>query len=267
MAFLSVGSSAPAPSSAKGGRGNHKKKSVSFSKKAGLTLSVARIRKQLRAGKYATRFGVGAPVYLAAVLEYMCTEVLELAGKAAHDNKFKRVTPRFIMLAMRNDAELNKFLGRGVHISQGGSLPAIHDSLLRKKKLPKSDDEKAAARLEREAAKEELAKTEAAEKVEKAEKAAAKKAAAVNKAASATAKKSTKLSKPTSAVAKKKKKKTSSAVPTKKTTVARPADGSIRVTRDDDEADEADEADQADQANQADYDSEADGSVIAGDGE
>ncbi|KAI3715224.1 hypothetical protein L6452_22196 [Arctium lappa] len=31
----------------------------------------------LKAGKYAERVGVGAPVYLAAVLEYLATKVLE----------------------------------------------------------------------------------------------------------------------------------------------------------------------------------------------
>jgi len=48
-------------------------------KKAGLQFPVGRIGRYLRQGKYATRMGAGAPVYLAAVLEYLCAEILELA--------------------------------------------------------------------------------------------------------------------------------------------------------------------------------------------
>ena len=89
----------------KGGRGE--KKTTSSSAKAGLQFPVGRIGRYLRQGKYATRMGAGAPVYLAAVLEYLCAEILELAGNAARDNKKARIVPRHITLAVKNDEELN----------------------------------------------------------------------------------------------------------------------------------------------------------------
>ena len=66
------------------------------SKKAGLTFPVGRTQSLLKSGRYSSRVGKGAPVYLAAVLEYLCAEMLELAGNASRDNKKKRITPRFL---------------------------------------------------------------------------------------------------------------------------------------------------------------------------
>ena len=59
----------------KGGRGKGGKSTTS-SAKAGLQFPVGRIGRYLKQGKYATRMGAGAPVYLAAVLEYLCAEIL-----------------------------------------------------------------------------------------------------------------------------------------------------------------------------------------------
>eukprot|EP00993_Chasmostoma_nieuportense_P006158 NODE_6773_length_501_cov_15.411765_g6607_i0.p1 GENE.NODE_6773_length_501_cov_15.411765_g6607_i0~~NODE_6773_length_501_cov_15.411765_g6607_i0.p1 ORF type:complete len:133 (+),score=29.82 NODE_6773_length_501_cov_15.411765_g6607_i0:48-446(+) len=102
------------------------------SKKAGLTFPVGRTHSLLKSGRYATRVGKGAPVYLAAVLEYLCAEMLELAGNACRDNHKKRINPRFLTLAIRNDEELNKLLS-GVTIAAGGVLPNIQQVLLKKK--------------------------------------------------------------------------------------------------------------------------------------
>eukprot|EP00798_Chlamydomonas_sp_ICE-L_P015640 gene15640-biopygen24665 len=117
-----------------GGRGG--KKALSRSSKAGLQFPVGRIARFLKKGKYAERVGAGAPVYLAAVLEYLCAEVLELAGNAARDNKKTRIVPRHVQLAIRNDEELSKLLG-SVTIANGGVLPNIHSVLLPKKSAKK----------------------------------------------------------------------------------------------------------------------------------
>merc|ERR1711862_664290 len=118
--------------SGRGKGGKAKAKSKSRSARAGLQFPVGRIHRMLRKGQYAERVGAGAPVYLAAVMEYLAAEVLELAGNAARDNKKTRIIPRHLQLAIRNDEELSKLLA-GVTIAQGGVLPNIQAVLLPKK--------------------------------------------------------------------------------------------------------------------------------------
>jgi len=117
----------------KGGRGKTSgaKKSQTRSSKAGLQFPVGRVGRYLKKGRYAARVGSGAPVYLAAIMEYLTAEILELAGNAARDNKKARIVPRHFQLAVRNDEELNKLFGN-VTIAQGGVLPNIHSVLLPK---------------------------------------------------------------------------------------------------------------------------------------
>ena len=116
--------------SSTGGKAGADGKSISRSSKAGLQFPVGRIHRLLKKGNYAQRVGAGAPgawqsdahrqtltqlitrvVYLAAVLEYLAAEILELAGNAARDNKKQRIIPRHLQLAIRNDEELHKLLG------------------------------------------------------------------------------------------------------------------------------------------------------------
>ncbi|XP_051124491.1 histone H2A.1 [Andrographis paniculata] len=115
-----------------GRRGGERKKSIPKSVKAGLQFPVGRIARFLKKGRYARRVGSGAPIYMAAVLEYLAAELLELAGNAARDNKKGRIIPRHVQLAIRNDDELGKLL-QGVTIANGGVLPNINPVLLPKK--------------------------------------------------------------------------------------------------------------------------------------
>ncbi|MGB1601259.1 MAG: histone-like protein, partial [Promethearchaeia archaeon] len=102
--------------------GGPREKSKTRSSRAGLQFPVGRIHRLLKAAAPQCRIAGGAAVYLAAVMEYLTAEVLELAGNAARDNKKQRIVPRHLQLAIRNDEELNKLLG-DVVISQGGVVP------------------------------------------------------------------------------------------------------------------------------------------------
>lgn len=115
------------------GRGGKKKKALSKSAKAGVLFPVARMQRYLKRDTHHFRIGSGAPVYMAAVIEYLTAEILELAGNAARDNKKGRVTPRHILLAVANDEELHRLLAN-VTIAAGGVLPKIHPELLTRKR-------------------------------------------------------------------------------------------------------------------------------------
>uniref|UniRef100_A0A7S3DG10 Histone H2A n=1 Tax=Palpitomonas bilix TaxID=652834 RepID=A0A7S3DG10_9EUKA len=108
-----------------------KKASTTRSSKAGLTFPVGRIHRLLKQWAFRNgRVGGTAAVYAAAVLEYLCSEVIELAGNAAQDMKVKRVAPRHLQLAIRGDEELDHLIK--ATISGGGVVPYIHKFLLNK---------------------------------------------------------------------------------------------------------------------------------------
>jgi histone H2A len=112
----------------KGAKG---KKSVQKHHRAGLTFSSARCRKYLKDSKI--RVGEGAPIYLAAVLEYLCAEILELAGNVSRDNKAVTVTVtvRHIFLAISGDEELALLMKiLNVEFCGSGVRPFIHPELL-----------------------------------------------------------------------------------------------------------------------------------------
>ena len=66
----------------------------------------------------------GAAVYLAAALEYLVAELLELSGNPARDNNSDIVRPRHVLLAIAVDDELN-IMCNGVVFLQAGVLPSV----------------------------------------------------------------------------------------------------------------------------------------------
>ena len=83
--------------------------------------------------------GKGAAVFMAAVLEYMVCEIMELAGQAMSEAGMKTIMPRHLQLAVRNDEELAKLMAATM-ISNGGYMTNIHPFLLAGKKGKKGGD-------------------------------------------------------------------------------------------------------------------------------
>jgi len=144
----------------------------SLSLRAGITFPVARVGRFIKKGNYAQRVGRGGPVVGAAVLEYLLSEMLELAGNLAKESKKKRVTPRLIQQAIRGDAELNRMFGE-VTFSGGGTTAVLQKQLKKsgsKKRKSSSKSGKKSKKSSKKAKGEKKEKKEKKEKAPKAEK-------------------------------------------------------------------------------------------------
>ncbi|XP_014251375.1 histone H2A-like isoform X2 [Cimex lectularius] len=89
---------------------------------AGLTLSVTRCVKLMKHTMPVKRISPLAGVFIAGALEYLIKEVFDLAANIANLYGKVRVTPRHILLAIKNDEELDSLLA-AVTIAQGGVAP------------------------------------------------------------------------------------------------------------------------------------------------
>lgn len=97
--------------------------------RADLVFSISRAKDDLKNHENSLWVGLTTPVYLAAVLEYLCAELVELSGRIARDNQRIRIKAHDILLAIKRDEELNN-LFRNVVIEEGGVVPHIHNKLL-----------------------------------------------------------------------------------------------------------------------------------------
>lgn len=81
------------------------------------------------------------PVYLASVLEYITSEILDISVFACKQNKHIRITIRDIELSIRCDNDFNYLFNKlNISFLGGGVVPYIHSSLLNNKKQKKKKD-------------------------------------------------------------------------------------------------------------------------------
>ncbi|CAF0971612.1 unnamed protein product [Brachionus calyciflorus] len=102
------------------------------SQKSGLFFPVTNLLKRLKKSNPHFLIPAAAAVLISAVLEYLTAEVLELSGNVSIQLKKKRIIPRHIFLAIKNDEELDKLLKNTV-LTDSGALPGIHPNLLKTK--------------------------------------------------------------------------------------------------------------------------------------
>jgi histone H2A len=119
-----------------GGRGSRPKmKARSRSKMAGLIFPISRTERIIRRLQPHTRLAATTGIYLAATVEYLVAEILDIAGSTCLEKKAKRITARHIVLSIADDDALNRLL-TGVTVRSGGVVGLIHSALLPKKKTP-----------------------------------------------------------------------------------------------------------------------------------
>ncbi|ELV10278.1 histone H2A-Bbd type 1 [Tupaia chinensis] len=90
-----------------GGFYRRRRRAITRSRRAELQFPVSRVDRFLREGQYAKRLSSSTPVFLAGVLEYLTANILDLAGKEAHNNHRKRITPEHVEKAVDNNIQLS----------------------------------------------------------------------------------------------------------------------------------------------------------------
>jgi histone H3/H4 len=91
--------------------------------RAGLVFPVKRTENIMRAHMTCERLSKLAPVALSAVLEYLTTELLKLAGNQARDGKRMSINTRDLMMAIEMDSELQSLFKE---VTKSGGVKVGH---------------------------------------------------------------------------------------------------------------------------------------------
>ena len=118
-----------------------KKTQISMAIRSGLVFPPCRSYNHMKQRRVCPKISKTASVYMAAVLEYLASDLLEMAGDAAKAAKIKRITPRQITLAMFGDEEFSRLV-KNRYIEGGGVTPHINKRLLKPKKPRYSSEDR-----------------------------------------------------------------------------------------------------------------------------
>ncbi|XP_015727731.1 late histone H2A.2.2-like [Coturnix japonica] len=113
-----------------------KKSRSSRSSRAGLLFPVSRIERQLRRGQFAERFGACAPVYLAAVLQWVTQKIMDMAGKISKKSNQQCISPQHLQMSVKSSSILKHLLGSEPEY-HGGDVPQSQCTALSKRKKTK----------------------------------------------------------------------------------------------------------------------------------
>ncbi|KAM6418140.1 LOW QUALITY PROTEIN: histone H2A, orphon-like [Pluvialis apricaria] len=105
-----------------GSEAQAKKSRSSRSSRAGLLFPVSRVDRQLRRGHFAERFGARAPVYLAAVLQWVTHKTMDVAGTICKNSKQKRISPSHLQTALQKCSVLKQPLRELQRAGAAGGL-------------------------------------------------------------------------------------------------------------------------------------------------
>jgi histone H2A len=130
---------------AAGGAGKAVGKKMRTSARIGLTFPVGRIRRVIKSKIGKMRLQKSAPVFMAAVLEYIAVEILELSGNAliasqTRAHKSNRLTNVHVPLAIYNDVELSSAFRDFVF--EGGPPPLEAREILARLMLAEKEKKK-----------------------------------------------------------------------------------------------------------------------------
>ncbi|XP_034342218.1 histone H2A-like 3 [Arvicanthis niloticus] len=104
-------------------RKRQRRPNISRSRRAELQFPVSRVDRFLREGKFSRRLSSSAPVFLAGVLEYLTSNILDLAGEEAHNNGRKRIAPEHVCQVVQNNDQLHQFFKEGTKSPFDSSEP------------------------------------------------------------------------------------------------------------------------------------------------